>query len=418
MLYVCYLTLDDPLTHTQVVAYLSGLAAAGHDVHLLTFEPDLSGARRRQWRSEMRVRGISWHGLRYHKRPSLPATLLDTLLGALAIAVYSRRLRLDAVHARTHVPAAMALIARVTQRTPPALVFDIRGLMVEEYEEAGRWRQGGIPSRLTRGVERAAIRRADRIVILTETARKRLFDPGQQSKVHVIPCCADLTQIADGHRERARIRRELGRERSTIMVYVGKFPSWSMPGAMADFFADATVPIGDLHFLILTQGDGAEIRPELERNRVDRDRYTITSVPFREVGSYLAASDFAITFIRPAPSTIGQSPTKLGEYLGAGLPVLYSAGIGDLDELMSADTGVRIDEYTPTAHHAAASKIMHLVGDPHTRERCEQAAGRSLSLYDVGIPRYLALYEALGRDRRQAVASAEPAHVVVIDRDR
>ena len=38
-LYVCYLSLDDPLVDTQVVAYLEGLARRGHTIHLLTFEP-------------------------------------------------------------------------------------------------------------------------------------------------------------------------------------------------------------------------------------------------------------------------------------------------------------------------------------------------------------------------------------------
>ena len=83
-LYLCYLSLDDPLVHTQVVAYLSGLAAAGHHIHLLTFETRrLTRARRRRLRASLARKGIRWHGLRYHKRPSLPATVYDTLAGAV-----------------------------------------------------------------------------------------------------------------------------------------------------------------------------------------------------------------------------------------------------------------------------------------------------------------------------------------------
>jgi glycosyltransferase involved in cell wall biosynthesis len=397
LLYVCYLTLDDPLTHTQVVAYLAGLAAAGHEVHLLTFEPGLTRARRRHWRHRMRDSGITWHGLRYHKRPSLPATIYDTFLGAAAIAMWSRVYRLDAVHARTHVPAAMALMARKLSRRPPALVFDIRGLMVEEYEEAGRWRPGGIPSRVTKAVEKAAIRNAERIVILTENARRKLFDGDGDvaSRVHVIPCCANLEQIETGRSARERVREELGLRDSTVMIYVGKFPSWSMPDAMADFFATASGSMPALHFLILTQGDGGLIRRELERNDVDASSYTITSKPADEMGAYLAAGDFAITFIRAAPSTVGQSPTKLGEYLGAGLPVVHSAGIGDVDDLMSPDIGVRVAEHSRRSYREAASAVGRLVSDTATSERCRTCAERRLSLERVGIPRYLALYEAM-----------------------
>jgi hypothetical protein len=399
---VCYLTLDDPLTHNQVVAYLAGLAAAGHRVHLLTFEPGLTSARRTHWRERMRALGIHWHGLRYHARPSLAATVFDTLLGAAHVWVWTRRYRLDVVHARNHVPAAMALVAGRLGRRPPALVFDIRGLMAEEREEAGRWRPGGIPSRVTRNVQSAAIRRAEHIIILTERARAVLFSTATRSRVHVIPCCANLERIAAARRERHHMRRALGLEGCTVMVYVGKFPNWSMPGAMADLHRLAAQLIDRFHFLILTQGDGHMIRNELTRTGVDPATYTITSAPPEQMGAYLAASDFAITLIRPTRSTIAQSPTKLGEYLGAGLPVVFSAGVGDLDELISPDLGVRVADHSPDVHRRVIAAIQALVDDPSCPGRCRQAAERSLSLAHVGIPRYLSLYADIAAARRGA----------------
>ena len=52
-----------------------------------------------------------------------------------------KRHRLDAVHARNHVPLATALIVR--RLTGCRLIFDVRGLMAEEYVDAGRWREAG-----------------------------------------------------------------------------------------------------------------------------------------------------------------------------------------------------------------------------------------------------------------------------------
>ena len=127
---------------------------------------------------------------------------------------------------------------------------------------------------------------------------------------HVIPCCANLERITALASRRDEVRRQLGLRDATVMIYVGKFPSWSMPMAMAGFFAAASELIEDLHFLILTQGDGEAIRAELTRAGATAQTYTITSAPAAEVGAYLAASDFAITFIQPAPSTVGQSPTS------------------------------------------------------------------------------------------------------------
>lgn len=397
-LYICYLSLDDPLVHTQVIAYLCGLAADGNVIHLLTFETSrLPRRRRAEIRTSLSAQGVSWHGLRYHKRPSLPATMYDTLAGAVFASLLVLRHRLDALHARAHVPAAMALLAqRLLGRRRPALIFDIRGLMAEEYEDAGRWRRDGIPFRLTKMVERKAIRRARGIVVLTERVRRQLFGEDRPRGTYVIPCCADLEALAAASTERDRVRAELGLSQATVMIYVGKFGGWYMASEMAGFFALARESIAGVHFLILTQGERDAIQRELERRSVGRE-YTIASVPPEHMGSYLAAADFGICFIRPAPSKASSSPTKVGEYLGAGLPVACTSGVGDLDALIARDVGALVDDHTTASYRAAAEHIAQLLARDETHERCRAAARRELSLSDVGIPRYRELYTDVAR---------------------
>jgi glycosyltransferase involved in cell wall biosynthesis len=298
----------------------------------------------------------------------------------------------------------MALIAqRLVWLQRLGLIFDIRGLMAEEYEDAGRWKRGGVPFRLTKVVERSAIRRADGIVVLTERIRRQLFGETPGGRVHVIPCCADIDALTVAGREPAAARAELALGRSSVMVYVGKFGGWYMAEEMARFFAVARRAIPALHFLILTQGDAEEIRRELDRRGVDRD-FTITFVSPERLGRYLAAADFGISFIRPAPSKASSSPTKVGEYLGAGLPTLTTSGVGDLDALISPDIGVLLTEHSDASYKAAAEHIARLVANPDTRERCREVARRELSLADVGIPRYRELYEQV------ADYLGDPAH--------
>jgi glycosyltransferase involved in cell wall biosynthesis len=392
-LYLCYLSLDDPLVHTQVIAYLRGLAADGHCIHLLTFETGrLTRARRRALRERLSVQGINWHRLRYHRWPSLPATVYDTLAGALYAALIGRCYRLDTLHARSHVPAAIALIAqRLLRPSRMALIFDVRGLMAEEYVDAGRWRRGGLPFQLTKAVERVAVQRADGIVVLTERTRGQLFAEGPEPRIHVIPCCADVDALAAASSQRDAVRAELALDAAKVMVYVGKFGGWYMATEMAQFFAVARHAIPDLHFLILTQSDAGEIRQELDRQHAAGD-VTITSVAPEQLGRYLAAADFGICFIRPTPSKASSSPTKVGEYLAAGLPVVSTAGVGDLDTLITPEIGVLVTEHTVSSYRGTAAQVSRLVSAAKTRERCRETALRELSLSSVGIPRYESLY--------------------------
>lgn len=395
MLYLCYLSLEDPLVHSQVVAYLAGLAKRGHVVHLMTFEPRLSPQRSRQFTEQLRGRGIAWHRRRYHKRPSLPATAFDVLAGGLAAARLVRRHRLDAIHARNHMPAAMAMIA--ARLAPCRLIFDLRGLMAEEYADAGHWKRGGVPYGLTQWVQRAALRRADGVVTLTEAVRPHLTaaKAGPET-TFVIPCCADIERIAERSPERDATRAELDLGDRPTMVYVGKFTGWYMEREMADFVAAAKRSEPELLFLIVTQADPAPMLSELNRCGIGHGDYRVLRSEPEDVGRYLAAADVGLSFVRPCFSKISSSPTKIGEYLAAGLPVISTARIGDVDALLRDNrVGALVEDFSTPAYEAAVRTMRELRDDPGARQRCVGVARENLSLRRVGIPRYDALYRAL-----------------------
>jgi glycosyltransferase involved in cell wall biosynthesis len=390
-LYLCYASLTDPLIRTQVVAYLAGLAQRGHTIHLLTFEPKLDRARRYELREEMARLGITWHSLRYHKRPSLLATIFDTLAGATLATWLVLRHQLGGLHARSHVPLAMALLTRgVTRRR---LIFDIRGLLAEEYVDAGRWVRGGAPYRITTWIQGLGLRRADGFVVLTERVRRVLFGEPERPRTYVIPCCADFDRLAPGNRD---VRAELGLAERPVMVYVGKLTGVYMDQEMADFFATARRQEPALAFLVLTQSPADSIVDELRRASVPEDAYRIAQSPPSEVGTYLATSTFAICFCHPKPSLIASSPTKIGEYLASGLPVVSGPDVGDTDTILrEREAGVVVEDFDDPTYERAAQRMLALVGEPGIRQRCGAVARDVFSLEDVGIARYDALYREI-----------------------
>lgn len=405
VVYLCYLSLEDPLVHSQVLAYLSGLAQRGHFVHLVTWEPRqaLTTSNRRRWQHRLADQGIAWHGLRYHRRPSVVATAYDALRGAALTTWLIRRHRLDTVHARSHVPAAMALVARAL--TGCSLIFDVRGLLADEYADVGHWSRGGAPYRVLKVVERAAITRADGIVVLTERLRQHLF--ARDPRVVVIPCCADVARIASAASDRNAQRRELGLAERRVLVYVGKFAGWYMEGEMVAFFATARRERPDLHFLVVSQSDPNIVRREFRRQAVPPDAYTVTQAAPEDLGRVLGGADAGMCLVRPLPSKISSSPTKVAEYLAAGLPVLSTAGIGDVDELLQAGRcGVVMNRFDDAARRAAATALFALVDDGDaTAERCRNVAREHLDLGAVGVRRYDDLYRRLVPSRRPAVTS-------------
>ena len=392
-LYLCYQSIADPLTATQVTAYLEGLALAGHRMFLLTFEaPPLSAAEQARFKRELGALGIEWSWLRYHKHPTFPATLWDTLIGIVHGLRLSRQVRIDLWHARGYVPGVMALALQ--RLRGGKFLFDIRGLMAEEYIDAGVWRENGWLYRLTKRVERWLLSAADAVVILTEKGRSWLRERhGQRIQgkpLRVIPCCVDLRGAATFAPSAA------GSPDIPRIAYVGKLGGWYLAQEMMSFFGAARRVMPALQWEIWTQSDSTAMRSWL----TDADLAGNTSVGQMRQAQLLPhlrnQCHAALCFIRPCRSKLASSPTKIGEYLAAGLPVVLNAGIGDLDALFLKErVGVLLPSLDASEYEKAAHQLAELLAEPGLRERCAQVARKNFDLEQIGWPAYGDLYRSL-----------------------
>ena len=397
-LYICYFGLREPLVQTQVLPYLRELSGAGVGVRLLTFEPDM----RRRWpareleaeRARLAAEGVEWFCLPYHSRPSVPATAYDILRGAWFAGRMARRERLDVLHARAHVPAAMAMMARALWRARARLVFDIRGLLAEEYADAGVWSERSLPYRAVKRLERAAVRRADGIVVLTRRMRdwlvaERLTTP---EKITVIPCCVDFSRYA-------ATDEGAGGERFEV-VYAGSVTGLYMLEEMGRFFAELRAREPRAFLRILTTSSRERAAGVLRGAGLRDEDFRVGGVPAAEVPRYLRRARLGLSFRKPTFSQIAASPTKIPEYLAAGLPVVSNSGIGDTDLLLASErVGVLVREFTREEYARAAREALRLAAESGISGRCESAARRHFDLAAVGGALYSEVYRRLGGAR-------------------
>jgi glycosyltransferase involved in cell wall biosynthesis len=400
-LYLCYFGLREPLVQTQVLPYLRQLIQGGVEVTLLTFEPDKRARWTQEesegWRNRLLTEGINWFALPYHKRPSLPATLYDIVAGAWLARSLVRRYDIDLLHARSHVAAAMgALVKAATGRR---LIFDIRGLLAEEYVDSGRWRAGGFLYRATKAAESLLLEQADGFVVLTNRVRDILFPPSMDSfdrgrPIEVIPCCVDTERFRAGDTYvKEDVKDRLGLTDRRVVVYVGSLGSWYLADEMAEFMVQAHRQDPATFLLVLTQSPSEIITDRLKELGVGDGDYFIRHVNPCEVPFYLRAADIAISFIKPCYSKLSSSPTKVAEYLASGLPVVINAGIGDLDDnIQSAGVGVLLRALNGEAYREALREVERLQQDQDLVRRCHAYAREYFDLDEVGGVRYRRLY--------------------------
>ena len=398
-LYLCYFGLREPLVQTQVLPYLRLLARDRVEVSLLTFEPQF----KERWardaldarRAELAADGVRWFALPYHKRPSAPATAYDIIAGAWAAVRIARRHKIDVLHARAHIPLAMALLAR--RLTGCRVVFDIRGLIAEEYADAGIWQEGSRPFRAIKRLERAGLRGADQIVVLTRRMRDWLTErePALAEKIEVIPCCVDFSRFdAAESPAPAPSRFEV--------VYAGAATGLYLLTEMAEFFLALRARRPDAFLRTLTQSPADQATAVLLRAGLDPADFSVGAVAPSEIPHYLRRARLGISFRKPTFSQIAASPTKIPEYLAAGLPVVCNAKIGDTDALLNSEgVGVVVEAFNREAYDRAAARALALADEPGLAARCLEVARRHFDLGRVGGSGYGNVYRRI----RERIAS-------------
>jgi glycosyltransferase involved in cell wall biosynthesis len=159
--------------------------------------------------------------------------------------------------------------------------------------------------------------------------------------------------------------------------------------------AQAATRFPGTRLLLLTR-QTAEATALLRTEGFSPETVTMASVEASEIPRWLAQAHAGLAFYTPGFSTRGTCPTKVGEYLAMGLPVVVNAGVGDMDALLRrARVGVVISEHSPNAYDDALGELEQLWADAGLADRCRAAAQGSCSL-QTGIARYWQVYERLG----------------------
>jgi glycosyltransferase involved in cell wall biosynthesis len=393
VLYLTYNGLTEPLGRRQVLPYIVGLARRGWRFTVISFEkPETADAEaRRQVRAELDAAAVAWIPKRYHKRPSLLATGGDVATGIAASVRHRGEVAL--VHARSTVPALMADTAARITKTP--WIFDVRGLVAEEYADGGHWRRDGHLFRLTRAAEARLLRSASGLVFLTDRIKGELATRGETNNqpTAVIPCAVDLTAFTATADGRQRVRDALTLGDRPVLTYSGSLGSWYRLQEMLDFYDVAARAIDRLALLIVTPNE-SEARARTAGHPRAADIRIVRARP-EEVPDYLAAADAGLCFLGDHHSKAASSPTKYGEYLAAGLAVLTNPWTGDAARLSGEPAWILVDAFTREAYESAAGTLKARLADTaRLRGDARSLARRAFALKEA-VDRYDRLYRQI-----------------------
>jgi len=339
VLYLSYDGLTDPLGQSQVLPYITGLVQQGYDFTIISTEKkDAYEQRKELIESLIKPFGgrIDWQPILYTKKPPVLSTLWDVWQMRRKAQALRKQKHFRIVHCRSYIAALVG--AFLKKKYTISLVFDMRGFWADERVEGGLWNLHNPVFRQVyrffKRKEKEFLRLADYTISLTYHARQEMHTwPGfAHTPIQVIPCCVDT----DLFRPVASSEDSIpGNTKTAVTIsYLGSLGTWYMLDEMLLFFKQLLQHRPGSRFLFITPDDPAMIWQAAKRLGVPESQLLIRKAERREVPTLLAQSQLSLFFIKPSYSKKASSPTKMGEILGMGLPVVCNADVGDANYLM------------------------------------------------------------------------------------
>lgn len=392
VLYISYTGLLDPLGQSQVLQYLLGLAG-DNAITLLTYEKPDALANEREVKTleeTCRAAGIDWKRLTYHNRPGIPATLYDIAVGIRKAIVLIRAKNVKIIHARSYIAGVIALVAK--QHSRARFVFDMRGFWPDERVDGGIWKARSLRYRVFKWIEQQLLLGADHVVSLTRSGAREIakldYMQGCVPPITVIPTCTNLALF----RPSESVKRA---SQGFTLGYVGSVGSWYMFVEVARAVRILFELRPDSRFLVINKGDHNAIRHALSTEGVDPERVDVQAVTYTKVSEQIARMDAGIFFIKPVWSKTASSPTRLGEFLACGKPVLTNGKIGDVEEtIVETDTGVVINVFEDQTLRDALTDLISRTREPDLSQRCRHVAEQRFAL-EAGVEAYAKIYRSL-----------------------
>ena len=347
---------------------------------------------RARLQKSVKKEGITWYPLRYHKNPSAPATAYDILQGIFLSTWIVWRHKVKIVHVRSYVASVIALFLK--KAFGVKFVFDMRGFWADERVDAGLWGRSGRMYRIAKWFELKFLLSADRVVSLTHAGvdeiRKLPYLQGRMPRFEVIPTCTDL-ELFHVH-EGETTETDDG---AFTLGWVGAVKGWYLFDEALVFFRAFLEKIPRARLCILNRENHPYILDRLSAHDISPELVEIKSVEHGSVPDEMAHMDVGIFFIMPVFSKRASAPTKLGEFLGCGVPCLANDGVGDMTRILeSENVGVVIRDFNDDNRQKAINALLSLCVDPDVRQRCVRVAREHFSL-DDGVAAYNRIYGEL-----------------------
>lgn len=358
ILFISYDGMTDPLGQSQVIPYLKGLTKYGYHFTILSCDKaDKYSASKDYVESLLSGFPVNWVSIPYHKNPPVLSSIYDYLRLKQKAKQLHQQVHFDMVHTRPGVPTLVALWMK--KKYGLRFLNDVRGFWADERVDGGMW---NLKNPLFKTIYRffkkhefECLEKADQVTCLTHAAKKEMQSWNNITKqplsIEVIPCSTDLELFDPGRIDATlagKYKQQLNIGNTDIVFsYLGSIGGWYLTDEMMQLCKHLADRIPEAKFLFISPHRHDLILAAAKKNDLPVNKVITVSAARHEVPLLLSLSSYSLFFIKPCYSKISSSPTKHGEIMAMGIPVITNSGVGDVKHIVERyQAGFVLDDFT------------------------------------------------------------------------
>jgi glycosyltransferase involved in cell wall biosynthesis len=404
ILFISYDGMTDPLGQSQVIPYLAALTKQGYSFTILSSDKPAKYVAHKEYVEKLIAPyPIKWVSVPYHKNPPVFSSVYDyTKLKRTAIKLH-RVHKFDMVHTRPGLPTLVALYLK--KKLGVKFLNDIRGFWADERVDGNMW---DLKNPLYKTVyhffkkkEDECIRVADYNTCLTYRGKEEILkwkNVPQPVKVDVVPCSVDLDLFNPATVNaalRLSFKKELGiADDDFIISYLGSIGGWYLTSEMLQFCKMVLDKKPEAKFLFISNNNHEDIIAAANEYGLPPEKIIVKFGKRHEVPALLSFSNYSLFFIKPCYSKLSSSPTKHGEIMAMGIPVIANSGVGDVKEIVEKyEAGFVLDDFTAASMNTVVDKMVN----PQTTFNAEKIRAGAKDFYDLDktVATYTEVYKKI-----------------------
>lgn len=340
-LYITYDGLTDPLGKAQIIPYLISISQHPRKLIVLSFEKKELSFKINSTKKILDSYNIIWVHLNFSNKFKIISKIID-LIKILFLSFYlTIRHKVKIIHGRGSLPSFYGYLIKKIFNLK--LIFDCRGLWADERVDNNSWDLNrkiyNFIYKLFKKIENLLFRNSDAIIVLTNNIVSYLDIKYNKisDNIFSIPCCVDY-EVFNENLSFDKVKfmnDEFGiSDYQYIFYYSGSLGGIYQLEKMLDFFKVINNSFPKTYFLFFTPNIKI-LQKELLKKKYDtcKNNIKFKNLDRKDLPKFISLCDMMIYFIKPTFSKRASCPTKLGESLSLGVPIITNSGIGDIDQI-------------------------------------------------------------------------------------